>query len=65
MDAFISSYVWPAIIMIAQSLLLLVALLIFIAYILLPTARSGRPCNCGADRTWSGPGVCSSPLRTC
>ncbi|WP_349433897.1 NADH-quinone oxidoreductase subunit NuoH [Pararhizobium sp. A13] len=35
MDAFISTYVWPTALMIAQSLLLLVALLIFIAYILL------------------------------
>ena len=35
MDAFVSTYVWPAAIMIGQSLLLLVALLIFIAYILL------------------------------
>ena len=35
MDAFISTYVWPGIIMVAQSLLLLVALLLFIAYILL------------------------------
>ncbi len=35
MDAFVSSYVWPAVIMIGQSLLLLVALLLFIAYILL------------------------------
>ncbi|MCF3642031.1 NADH-quinone oxidoreductase subunit NuoH [Rhizobium sp. TRM95111] len=35
MDAFVSTYVWPAAIMIAQSLLLLVALLLFIAYILL------------------------------
>jgi len=35
MDAFILTYVWPTAIMIGQSLLLLVALLIFIAYILL------------------------------
>src|SRR6218665_946097 len=35
MDAFISTYVWPGLIMVAQSLLLLVALLVFIAYILL------------------------------
>ncbi|MDK1489186.1 NADH-quinone oxidoreductase subunit NuoH [Sinorhizobium sp. 7-81] len=35
MDAFVSTYLWPAIIMVAQSLLLLVALLLFIAYILL------------------------------
>ena len=35
MDAFISTYVWPLLIMIGQSLLLLVALLVFIAYILL------------------------------
>lgn len=35
MDNFVSTYVWPAAIMIGQSLLLMVALLIFIAYILL------------------------------
>jgi NADH-quinone oxidoreductase subunit H len=35
MDAFFSTYVWPTAIMIGQSLLLLVALLLFIAYILL------------------------------
>ncbi|KSV63600.1 MULTISPECIES: NADH-quinone oxidoreductase subunit NuoH [unclassified Sinorhizobium] len=35
MDAFVSTYVWPTIIMVAQSLLLLVALLLFIAYVLL------------------------------
>ncbi|WP_419912585.1 NADH-quinone oxidoreductase subunit NuoH [Hoeflea sp.] len=33
-DAFITNYVWPALIMIGQSLLLLVLLLIFIAYVL-------------------------------
>lgn len=35
MDNFVSTYVWPAAIIIGQSLLLLVALLVFIAYILL------------------------------
>lgn len=35
MDAFVSTYVWPGLIMVAQSLLLLVVLLVFIAYILL------------------------------
>ncbi len=35
MDAFFSTYVWPTAIMIGQSLLLLVALLLFIAYVLL------------------------------
>ncbi len=35
MDIFWSDYLWPAIIIIAQSLLLLVTLLIFVAYILL------------------------------
>lgn len=35
MDNFVSTYVWPAAIMIGQSLLLLVCLLVFIAYILL------------------------------
>ena len=33
-DAFVANYVWPALIMIGQSLLLLVVLLIFIAYVL-------------------------------
>ncbi|MCC2609516.1 NADH-quinone oxidoreductase subunit NuoH [Neorhizobium sp. Rsf11] len=35
MDPFFSIYVWPAIVMIGQSLLLLVCLLVFIAFILL------------------------------
>ncbi|MGV1757970.1 MULTISPECIES: NADH-quinone oxidoreductase subunit NuoH [Rhizobium] len=35
MDSFVSTYLWPALIIIGQSLLLLVCLLIFIAYILL------------------------------
>ena len=35
MEGFLTDYVWPALIMVGQSLLLLVALLIFIAYILL------------------------------
>ncbi|MEM9105968.1 MAG: NADH-quinone oxidoreductase subunit NuoH [Pseudomonadota bacterium] len=34
MDAFVANYVWPALIMIGHSVLLLVVLLIFIAYIL-------------------------------
>ncbi len=35
MDTFMGTYVWPGLIMVAQSLLLMVALLIFIAYVLL------------------------------
>ncbi len=35
MDSFFSTYLWPAIVMIGQSMLLLVCLLVFIAYILL------------------------------
>src|SRR5437868_14058711 len=35
MDSFFSTYVWPGLIMVGQSLLLLVCLLIFIAYVLL------------------------------
>lgn len=35
MDNFVSTYVWPAAIIVGQSLLLLVCLLVFIAYILL------------------------------
>ncbi|MBW3098872.1 NADH-quinone oxidoreductase subunit NuoH [Pseudohoeflea coraliihabitans] len=34
MEGFLTTYVWPGLIMVAQSLLLLVSLLIFIAYIL-------------------------------
>ncbi|WP_047029811.1 NADH-quinone oxidoreductase subunit NuoH [Hoeflea sp. IMCC20628] len=34
MDGFISTYLWPAAIMLGQSLLLLVSLLIFVAYVL-------------------------------
>jgi NADH-quinone oxidoreductase subunit H len=43
---------------------LLVVLLIAIAYILLPTARSGRRCRCGAAPTWSAPSACCSPSPT-
>jgi len=35
MDGFLTTYIWPGLIMVGQSLLLLVALLIFIAYVLL------------------------------
>lgn len=35
MEQFLSTYLWPALIIVAQSLLLLVCLLVFIAYILL------------------------------
>ena len=35
MDAFFNTYLWPALIMVGQTLLLLVGLLVFIAYILL------------------------------
>lgn len=35
MDSFFLTYIWPAVVMIGQSLLLLVCLLLFIAYILL------------------------------
>ena len=35
MDTFFSTYVWPTLIMVGQSLLLMVALLIYIAYVLL------------------------------
>src|SRR6478752_2474943 len=35
MESFLSTYVWPGLLMVGQSLLLLVCLLVFIAYILL------------------------------
>ncbi len=48
MDSFVSTYVWPAAIMIGQSLLLLVALRCSSPIFRLPTARSGQPCRCAA-----------------
>src|ERR1041384_6373288 len=35
MESFLSTYVWPGLLMVGQSLLVLVCLLVFIAYILL------------------------------
>ena len=45
--------------------LLLVALLIFTAYVLSPIARSGRPCKSGGAPTWWGRSGCSRALPTC
>lgn len=52
MDAFVSTYVWPAIIMVAQSLLLLVALLLFIAYILLADRKIWAAVQLRRGRMW-------------
>ena len=52
MDDFMTTYMWPALIIIGQSVLLLVVLLVFIAYILL------------ADRKGWGRGDFSSPSPT-
>ena len=62
----LASYLWPLIIMVAESVLLLVVLLIVDRLCAsMPTARSGRRCRCGAGPTWSGPGACCSPSPTC
>ena len=62
MAEFFWTYLWPLIVMVAQSVLLLVILLVARSPMCCsPTARSGRRCRCGAAPTWSGPGACSSP----
>jgi NADH-quinone oxidoreductase subunit H len=59
---FWTSYLWPLIVIVAQSLLLLILLLISIAYVLLADrVRSGRRCRCGAAPTWSGRGARCNP----
>jgi NADH-quinone oxidoreductase subunit H len=61
MDAFISTYVWPTAIMIGQSLLLLVALLIFIAYILLADRKIWAAVQMRRGPNVVGPWDFSSP----
>jgi hypothetical protein len=55
MAEFWTSYLWPLIIMVAQSVLLLVSCWSRSPMCCSPTARSGRRCRSGAGRTWSGP----------
>ena len=66
MAEFWTNYIWPLIVMVAQSVLLLVVLLVDHApSCSMPTARSGRRCRSGAARTWSVPGACCSRSPTC
>lgn len=64
MDAFFSTYVWPTAIMIGQSLLLLVALLLFIAYVLLADRKIWAAVQLRRGPNVVGPLGCSSPSPT-
>ena len=57
MAAFWFDYIWPLVIMLAESVLLLADPAHRRSPICsMPIARSGRRCSSGAARTWSGPG---------
>jgi NADH:ubiquinone oxidoreductase subunit H len=60
-----TGYLWPLIIMAAQSVLLLVVLLVAIAYILLADRKIWAAVQSGAARTWWVHGACCNPSRTC
>ena len=62
---FWTGFLWPLIVMVAESVLLLVALLIAIAYILLADRKIWAAVQMPArpERS-SAPGACSSPLPT-
>jgi len=60
-SAFWIGFLWPLIVMIAQSVMLLVILLIAIAYILLADRKIWAAVQIGAGPTWSAPLACSSP----
>jgi len=63
-SAFWTGYLWPLIVMVAQSVLLLVVLLIAIAYILLADRKIWAAVQIRRDPTWSARGACFSPLPT-
>jgi NADH-quinone oxidoreductase subunit H len=50
--------------MVAQSVLLLVVLLVVIAYVLLADRKSGRRCRSAAGRTWSARSSCCNRSPT-
>ena len=57
MAEFWTSFLFPLIIMVAQSVLLLVILLVAIAYILYADRKIWPQSRSGAVRTWSAPGA--------
>ena len=64
MDVFFWTYVWPALIMVGQSLLLLVCLLVFIAFILLADRKVWANVQLRRGPNALVPSACSSPLPT-
>ena len=63
---FFWTYLWPLIVIVAQSVLLLVVLLVAIAYILLADRKIWAAVQiCAAAPTSSARGACSSPSPTC
>ena len=65
MAEFFTDYVWPLIVIVAQSVLLLVVLLIAVAYILLADRKIWAAVQIGAAPTWSARSACCSPSPTC
>ena len=62
---FFWTYLWPLIVIIAQSLLLLVILLVAIAYILLADRKIWAAVQIRRGPNVVGPWVCSSLSLTC
>ena len=64
-SSFWTGFLWPLIVMVAQSVLLLVVLLIAIAYILLADRKIWAAVQMRRGPTWSGPGASCNPSPTC
>ena len=62
MAEFWTLYLWPLIVIVAQSLLLLVLLLVSIAYVLLADRKSGPRSRSVAVPMWLAHGACCSRL---
>ena len=62
---FFWTYLWPLIVIVAQSVLLLVILLVAIAYILLADRKIWAAVQIRRGPTLWGPGACSSLSPTC
>ena len=60
-----TSYLWPLIVMVAQSVLLLVVLLVAIAYILLADRKIWAAVQIRRGPNVVGPWACCNPSRIC
>jgi len=64
-SSFWTGFLWPLIVMVAQSLLVLVVLLIVIAYILLADRKIWAAVQIRRGPTSSAPGACCNPSPIC